>query len=174
MSDDMELAGGEAFYRLSKALKAAGDGDLRKELNKGLRAAGKPLIKDTRAEALRILPKRGGLAKLVAKEPQRVQVRTGATTAGVRIVVGKKRGAARAANRGLIRHPVFASHDLARKEWAWVAQRVKPGWFDATLAGKGPDVVKPELQAAIQSVVNQVVARAAAEASGRTRGGRRG
>lgn len=154
MSDDFSMEGAEQFYRLSKALKTAGETELRKELNKGLRNAAKPLIKDTRATALRILPKRGGLAQIVAKEPQRVQVRTGDKTAGVRIVVGKKRGAARATNRGIVRHPVFGIRT------AWVTQRVKPGWFDDTLAEQGPGKVRPELDAAIQRVADQVVSRA--------------
>jgi hypothetical protein len=147
---DFEVTGAEDFYRLSKALKAAGRTDLRKELNKSLRAAAKPLIPQTRAAARQMLPKRGGLADAVARVPQRVQVRTGQATAGVRIVVGKNRSAARASNRGLIRHPVFGNRQ------AWVEQKVPSGWFDDTLRRSGREVL-PALEQAMQDVAEKVV-----------------
>ena len=150
MTDDFELLGADQFLALSKALKHAGRTELRKELNTGMRRAAKPLIPKTRAEALKRLPQRGGLAKQVAKEPQRVQVRTGARTAGVRIVVGKKSGGARGANRGVVRHPVFGNRER------WVDQKVPAGWFDEPLQDSAP-AVRPELEKAIQRVADQVV-----------------
>ena len=145
-----EAKGAEDFLRASKALKAAGEQELRKELNKALRDAAKPLIADTRAEAERILPKRGGLAKRVAKTPQRVQVRTGQDTAGVRIVVGKSNSGARAANEGTVRHPVFGDRDK------FVEQRVPPGWFTRPLE-EGAPTVEPFLEQAIDNVLQQIV-----------------
>lgn len=129
---DITVRGAEEFLALSKRMKAAGQGELRKELNKALKAAVKPLTPKTRAAASR-LPQRGGLAALVAKEPQTVQVRTGAATAGVRLVVGKRRGVARQADEGTIRHPVFG-----RKPF--VAQRVRPGWFTETAEDNFTDI----------------------------------
>lgn len=126
---DLSVRGAEDFLALSKRMKAAGQGELRKELNKGLREAVKPLIPQTRAAARSRLPQRGGLAALVAKEPQRVQVRTGAGTAGVRLVVGQKGGGARAADQGAIRHPVFGRP-------TFVTQQVRPGWFTETAEGE--------------------------------------
>lgn len=149
---DFEIRGADDFYRLSKALKEAGHtgkGSLRNELNKRIRDATKPLIRETRENAARTLPSRGGFAARVAKAPQRVQTRTGRDP-GVRIVVGKRRGdGAQGANRGTIRHPVFGRDQF-------VSQRVTPGWFDKPLEA-GASKVRPEIEKAIESVAEQVV-----------------
>lgn len=148
----VDIQGGEDFYRLSKALKAAGETGLRKELNKELRNAGKPLIPKTRAAARAQLPRAGGLSEAVARAPQRVQVRTGTKTAGVRIVVSNNRSAARAANRGVVRHPVFGADK-------WVTQQIPQaeGWFDETLEREAPKVARPAIEAALESIAERVV-----------------
>lgn len=146
---DASVRGADDFFRLSKALKRAGRGDLRKELNKAMKDAAKPLIEKTRAEARSSLPSRGGLAEQVAKEPARVQVRTGAQTAGVRIVVGKRRGGARSTDTGTIRHPVFGTG-------RWVTQRVDGGWFSDTLRDSAP-AVRPSLERVLQDMAQKVV-----------------
>lgn len=145
MSDDFTVTGADDFYRLSKALKAAGRGDLRKELNKALRNATKPLIRKTRQAALDKLPQRGGLARSIAKAPQRVQVRTGQQTAGVRIV-----GKGASLDRGRFRHPVFGNREV------FVEQTVEPGWFSETLAAGAPEV-RPEIEQALESIAQQIV-----------------
>lgn len=144
----MRVSGAEDFYRLSKALKQAGEIELRKQLNKALRDAAKPLIADTRDAARKNLPHRGGLADLVAKGPIRVQVRTGAKTAGVRIV-GKGQGL-RGADRGKVRHPVFGHRGK------FVTQDVPPGWFTETLQEKAPKV-RPAIDQALQAVADIIV-----------------
>lgn len=146
---DFEIHGAESFLQLSKALKHAGRTDMRKELHKGVRKAARPLIPKARAEARRRLPKRGGLAELVAREPARTQVRTGADP-GVRIVIGKKRGGARATNRGAIRHPVFGDKSK------WVEQRISPaGWFDESMMGE-KRAIQRDIEKAILNVVDQI------------------
>lgn len=153
MPADFEVRGAEQFLALSKALKAAGQTEMRKEMNAELRKAAKPLIQDTRSAALQTLPKRGGLAALVAREPQRVQIRTGTKTAGMRIVVGRRRGGAQATNRGQVRHPVFGNSK------AYVNQQVPSGWFDDTLAGSGPKV-RPYVEAALNHVAQEIARKA--------------
>lgn len=150
MADDVTVKGADDFLKLSKALKAAGRKDLRKELNKGLKAAAKPLIGKTRAKARSTLPKKGGLAAAVAKTPQRVQVRTGADTAGVRLVVGKNGSGARGANRGVVRHPVFGNREN------WVDQKVPSGWFDDTVKAEAPEI-RRELERTVETVAEQIV-----------------
>ncbi len=150
MAADFQVTGADQFVKLSKALKNAGRTDLRRDLNKRLRDAGKPLIAKTR-EAARSgrLPDSGGLAALVAKEPQRVVVSTGRDP-GVKIVVGRKGGGARAANRGEVRHPVFG------RSGSFVTQQIEgAGWFDATLADAAPTVL-PFLEKALNDVVDRV------------------
>lgn len=138
------MGGADDFLRLSKALKEAGHtgkGGLRNELNAEMRKAVKPVIPLTRAEALRILPHRGGYAILVSKTPQRVQVRTGDRTAGVRVVVATSKSSARRANRGVIRHPTFGNRE------AFVDQKVTPGWFDVPAQDALPEVRAAALNA---------------------------
>lgn len=147
---DFKVTGAEDFYKLSKSLKAAGRTELRKELTKGMRKATKPLIAKTKSAAGSTLPRRGGLAALVAREPQRVQVRTGAQTFGVRIVVGRTKGGARGADAGTVRHPVFGHRDR------FVAQPVTPGWFTASLEAAAP-LVQPEIEAAMEAVAQKIV-----------------
>lgn len=147
---DFQITGVEDMLKLSKALKQAGRGELRKSLSKGMQAGVKPLIPLTRAEARATLPQAGGLADLVAKAPQRVQVRTGEMTAGVRLVVGNSKSGARAANAGLIRHRVFGTD-------RWVEQRVPGGWFDRICAEQGSRLALPALEAAMQAVVDEIV-----------------
>lgn len=149
MADDFRVRGADDFLRLSKALKAAGRTELRKDLHKGLRKAAKPLIPKARAEARSRLPQRGGLAAQIAKEPARVQVRTGKDP-GIRILIGKKRGGARAANQGRIRHPVFGNPEV------WVDQQVKPGWFDDTMKGAAP-AIRRDLLRAMEDTAGQVI-----------------
>lgn len=152
MADDFEVQGADQFLELSKALKHAGHGELRKELNKRIRVAAKPLIPKARAEAMTRLPQRGGLAKQIAKEPIRVQTRTGRDP-GVRIVVGKKNGGARSANRGRLRHPLFGNRER------WFEQTVKPGWFDDPMAAGAPEIRKG-VEQAIDSIVDEIVRKA--------------
>lgn len=147
---DIIVRGTEDMLRLSKALKAAGRTELRKELNKRMRRAARPLIPLAREEARRVLPQSGGLAELVAHAPMRVQVATGARTAGVRIVVGKDRSGARAANHGLIRHPVFGNRDR------WVEQAIPPHWFDGAMDRNAPHV-RPAVLRAVESVMQEIV-----------------
>ncbi|MGZ4663587.1 MAG: hypothetical protein ACXV5Q_00675 [Frankiaceae bacterium] len=148
MSDDFRITGAEDFLALSKALKHAGRGELRKELNKQMRDAAKPLIGDVRQAAERELPKHGGLNRVVSRGRIRVQTRTGAQTAGVRIV-GAGQGL-RSADLGILRHPVFGHRDR------FVAQDVPAGWFTATLNDKARTVL-PALAQAVQNIADQVV-----------------
>lgn len=158
--DPIRVEGLEQFYELSKALKEAGDSGMRNALNKELRTRTRPLVQRTRQVARDTLPSRGGLANAIARAPQRIIVRTGRSQdqAGVRIAVGTTRSGARAANRGLIRHPVFA-RDGAEK--VWVEQKVPSGWFDDTLRQEGPAVVEQAAISAVADVLNGVVKRAA-------------
>lgn len=149
MTADFEIRGADEVLRLSKALKHAGRGDLRKALNAGIRKAAKPLIAKSKAEAKTRLPQRGGLAAAIARTPQRVQVRTGKDP-GVRIVVGGKGGAARGANAGTIRHPVFGNRDV------WVSQKVRPGWFEEPMEGGAPEV-RRHIEDALNDVAERVV-----------------
>jgi len=159
---DFTVKGTGDFLKLSKALKAAGRTEMRKELNKRLRGAGKPLIPEIRTAARRELPKSGGLAKRMAKRPIRVVTRTG-RDAGIKIVMARTQ---EGYNDGVIRHPVNrkGTRKLRKGEFGprakpvpWVEQRIGPGtWFDDEIVAKRGLVV-PLLEQAIKSVLDDIV-----------------
>lgn len=157
---DIEVRGAEQFLRLSKALKAAGETEMRKQLHKTMRDTAKPLVKEARQAATESgIPKSGGLAARIAKTAFRPQVRTGATTAGVRITAPGKAVAARTLNdSGIVRHPVYAQGDKTRREWTWRTQSVPAaqGWFDRAMKrNAGP--VRLKLLAALDQVRREIL-----------------
>ena len=128
------IKGANDFLALSKKLKAAGETGLRRELNKGLQRAAKPLIPKVREAARRELPKAGGLNERIAKKPYRVQVRTGAKTAGVRVVGTKVDPRINAAGR--VAHPVFGR---PKSTVVQIVPEAK-GYFTDTITESGPDI----------------------------------
>ena len=132
------LKGADDFLRLSKALKAAGQKDLRKELHKAVAAAAKPVIPAVREDARRDLPKHGGLNERIARKPLRAQTRTGEKTAGVRIVGSKVDPRI---NEGRVYHPVFGRRP-------GVVQQVPSakGYFTDTIARQAPEIRSAVLQ----------------------------
>ena len=128
------LGGADEFYRVSKALKAAGETGLRNELNKAVRLAAKPLIPKVRDAARANLPKQGKLNERIAKKPYRAQARTGTNTAGVRIVGTKVDPRINA--QGRIQHPVFGRPGSTVVQFDPDAK----GYFDETLREAAPQV----------------------------------
>lgn len=148
---DFEVTGADQFLALSKALKAAGQADLRKELNKGLRDAAQELIPLAREEARAVLPSSGGLNERVARARMRVKVSTGRDP-GVSIVAGRPGSGARGAEFGRIRHPVFGNREK------WVTQTVPAKWLTGTVS-RSRHVVIPKLEEALERVARKVVDR---------------
>jgi hypothetical protein len=125
--------GARDYLAVSKALKAAGRSDLRKEFNKTIRTAAKPLIPKVRQSAREKGPKQGGLNERLAKNPYRVQTRTGANTAGVRIVGTKVDP--RINDLGRIQHPVYGHKPVVVQ----YDPKLK-GYFDEPLKESGPAI----------------------------------
>lgn len=159
MVADFEVRGVDDFLRLSKALKQAGDKELRKALHKGMQQATKPLQTKAARELSAALPgplkARGAAVKQVAK------VKTGrdpGVTVGVQYGRrGRGLGAsnARMVNRtGQVRHPVFGNRER------WANTRVGgQGWFDRTYE-RGASEIRGELEQVMEDVAEQVVRRA--------------
>ena len=128
------VRGAEEFLALSKRLKAAGETGLRKELNKAVRTAAKPLIPKVKAAARAQLPSRGGMNEHYVRKRYRVQARTGQNTAGVRIASPKTDPRVDATGR--IAHPVFG------RPKSRVVQQVPRarGFFSETIKGDAPAV----------------------------------
>lgn len=136
------VQGANDFLALSKRLKQVGEGEMRKELHKAMRDAAKPLIPKVRQAAMKDLPSAGGLNRRIAKKPLRAQQRTGARTAGVRIVGTKVDPRI---NEGRVWHPVFGD----RKPGAIQPVPAAKGYFTDTLAEAGPEV-RDEILAVIR------------------------
>lgn len=130
---DISARGGRDFLAVSRYLKDAGQSGLRKEFHKTVRDAAKPLVPKVREAARSRGPKRGGLNDALAKKPYRVQARTGAKTAGVRIVGTKVDP--RINSLGRIQHPVFG-HKPPVVQYNGAVK----GYFDDTLTREGPSV----------------------------------
>jgi hypothetical protein len=154
--------GAEQFLALSKALKAAGKTELRKELHRQMRIAAKAAMPTAEKRLQGALP--SGLKNRSAVR-QVVRVKTGKDP-GVTVAVpyGKrKRNGMSAQNarllnsQGAIRHPVWARDDKTSSEWRWVNQRV-PGsaWFDDTYTEAAPELRKA-LEAAMEAVAEHIV-----------------
>jgi hypothetical protein len=159
VSAPFEVRGAKELAQLSKALKDAGQTGMRKELTAGMSRAARPLLAVAKQAAQDTFPKQGGLADRERKVSFRVSVRTGAKTAGVRIVAPGRYVAAGAVNRtGRFRHPVFADSRKTRRDWTWTTQTVPggQGWFDRAMNDSAP-VVRRELEQAMENVLDKIV-----------------
>jgi hypothetical protein len=155
---DFEVRGAEQFLRLSKALKDAGQGDIRKALHKGLRDTVNREKQDAADALAAALP--SGMAGLGKGVKQAIVVKTGADP-GVSVVVrfgkaGRGLGAknAQAVNRkGQFRRPVY-------KTGAWADQPAKSsGWFDKTWMDKAP-ALRNGLERVLEDVADDIVRKA--------------
>lgn len=138
------IRGTDDLERVARALKAAGDATLRKELLAGIRKAGKPVVDDVKAGGLATIPSRGGLAKKVAGSGIGVRTRLTGRSAGVRIQKSKAVTGMLIDKYGSFRHPVFADGAKTRKEWRWVQQdaSLAKGWFTEEIEKRAPEFRK--------------------------------
>lgn len=138
---------GQGLKDLQRKLKLLDAKELRRELNKELRLAGRPLIAAARNAAAADLPRAGGLAARVERAPMRVSVTSSQREPGVKIVV--KGVDARNTNRGRLRHPTYGHRDR------WVTQQIKPGWFTDRMRRDAP-LARPRIKAALDRVAAKV------------------
>jgi hypothetical protein len=138
---DFEVRGSRDLALLGRRLKDVGRGDLRRELLRGIRTAGREALPDVRQSAYRTLPRRGGLAERVGKQAYSVQTRLSLGNASVRLV-GRGMKELRDIDSGRLRHPVWG--DRSR----WVQQEVTPGFWSKPLQRR-----RPKMQAQIEQVM---------------------
>jgi hypothetical protein len=141
-------SGSAQLAALSARLKVTGDRTLRLELLRGLKSGSTPLVKKVADAARSQLPHGGGLNEQVAGQKVKVQVRTGARTAGVRMTTTAPDTSM--TDKGFVRHPTFGRRT---GKGSWVTQQIPAakGWWSQTLADSAPDV-QPELLAAMERV----------------------
>ena len=131
-------SGSAQLAALAVRLKVVGDKTLRRELLRGLKSGADPLVKNVAEAARSQLPHGGGLNEQVAGQKVKVQVRTGARTAGVRLTTTAPDTSQ--TDAGFVRHPVYGN----RKKWVMQQIPAAKGWWSQTLADGGSDVT-PEL-----------------------------
>ena len=146
MADDFKVTGADDLALLARRLKEGGHGELRKELLRGIRDAGKVVVPKIKQEMAETLPKRGGFAALAAREPIAVRTKTSASGASVRLF--RKRGDW--LNRGRLRKPLFGNKDH------WYDQQVPSDWFGKAIEGDAP-----EIRRAIEKVMDDIAAKIA-------------
>jgi hypothetical protein len=140
---DVTVRGEEKLAKIAGAVQRFAP-DLRKELLREIRTGVKPILEEIRDEAEETLPRRGGLADLVAGAKYGVRTRTFGKEAGVRVEGRLPGHDINSVDRGSLRHPVFG-----RK--SWVQQPVRPGFFS-----RPPEAAKPALQAVVLKAMDTV------------------
>jgi hypothetical protein len=147
---DISTRGTEKLIRLGAAIRQAGDKDLKRELTKAMRRAGRPLLRSARQGALQILPYHGGLNERVAASRFSSTVSTIGSGAGLRIsAVGRYQLSG--LDDGIDRHPVFGNRAN------WVTQAIVPGWFSKPLTLDAPKQ-KVEVDKAVDDVAAKLEA----------------
>jgi hypothetical protein len=145
VSDDFQVSGVEDFLKLSKALKAAGRSGVRKELNKGMRNAAKPIIPKIREALREEMPHSGGLGDFLAGKPISVVTRTGSDP-GVFALIKKQDP--RLESQGRLPHPVFG-----RKPF--VVQQVRSGVVGDAVEKAAPDVLQA-IEGVLQTFIDDI------------------
>lgn len=162
---DVQVKGAEDFARVSRDLRKAGRGDLRKQMNKQIRAEARPTVAALKSAVLSVetevpgakRPARGArstnLRVRIARAIQ-VKLTTSGWRSGVRIRVdGTKLGEQRALPKALDsprgwKHPVFGDRNV------WVAQRGEP-WWGVTIEPRVPGM-RRRMQDVIERVARQI------------------
>lgn len=144
-------SGSAQLALIGAALRATGARDLRLELLRGTKEAGRPLVHAVHDAAMAQLPRTGGLNAQVAGQKVTVSVRTGARTAGVRLTTTAPDTAQ--TDAGFVRKPTWGHRDR------WVTQAIPKatGWWSRTLAQSGPLTV-PAMLAVQTRVARKIMA----------------
>lgn len=146
---DVRITGADQLARLAAAAKAAGNGQLRKDLLKGLRLAAKPVAESIKDQARSDLP--GGLGESYGSAKLAPRTRTTGKGAGVRIQGPKKGQGAdmgRVNDTGQVGHPVFGNRAV------WARNSVPSGF-----AERGGEQAAPTARLAMTAVMQETVAR---------------
>jgi hypothetical protein len=149
---ELRIEGAAKFGTLAKALKQAGDKELRKELYAGINRAVKPLSESVKVETKNYLPRR--YAFELAKSLKVKARRRAGRDPSVRLVGqaktprGKERDL-RSLNRGRLRHPLYGNRGY------WYNQEVPPNWWDDPLL-EGVEPVREELVNVLEDIAHKL------------------
>lgn len=146
---NFEVRGAEKFEKVAKALKQAGDKELRKELYSSINRATKPMRANAKKSAERNLPRAGGLNKRVARARMSTRRVTGKNP-GVKIVA-KGMDQLALMDSGMVRHPVWGNRGR------WVNQPIPDaeGWFSKPMEDGKPEAAR-EIVHALDGVAKKL------------------
>jgi hypothetical protein len=151
---DFEVTGKQQFVGLAKALNAQGSAGkgLKRELMAEIKTAAKPMENEVRAHLPAYLPNRYA-AILAASLVVRPSQSTRGSGAGLKLTgYAKGKGRRRQVNAvegGVLRHPAWGN----RK--AWVAQKVKPGFWSEPME-RSRDKPATAIRRAIQNAIRKL------------------
>lgn len=149
MNLDIDFLERARLARMKEAIRQARIRTLRRELEGAQRRAVRPLQREIRQSALRMLPKRGRYAGIMAGA-----IRVSTRRAGLKLyVVIYARGKAefrdvRRVDAGFLRHPVFGHR---RRKWATTG--VPPGFVMIPVRKMQHEIVKESLDALQHTIV---------------------
>lgn len=158
------VRGADQLKELGAALKGA-DKDIKREMLRGFREAGKPLVKDVKAGILATFPNKGGLADRVAKSSIGVRTRLTGKSAGVRVQAVGKQGRSVTTRSlrsmdaaGSWRHPIYPIPSRPRKTWKWKEQSsgAVEGWFTEETENHADDI-RADLVKAMNRAADRIV-----------------
>lgn len=141
MVAELRIEGADKFGELARALRRAGDKELRTALYRGINSSVKPLSEDVKKRTPEYFPRRYA-AELAKTLKVRVRRRAGRDPS-IRLMgqsktkLGKERDLA-SLNRGRLRHPLYGNRSY------WYDQKVPPNWWDDPML-EGVDEVREVL-----------------------------
>lgn len=141
----IRIEGGDQFKEAARRVRVA-NGELPQEIINALERAAPPLERAATRSAAENLPKRGGLAAIVASAGMSHSRRAG----GIRIIA---RGITqlKLTNEGKVRHPVYGNPGT------WVGQAIPKAkdWFDKPIRAGAPKI-RAELNKALEKIARKI------------------
>lgn len=164
MADRRTVIIGEQFFadlnHLAGEYRTAGN-TLRRRMAKRLRQIGKPYGQKVLEAGAEEFPHGGGLADRMRAGKATANMSLGGANPSVVIsltahsATGQRMAVKQMDAEGLIRHPVYGSHDRPRSEWGWAAQRIRPHIFTDEF-GKGADFIRSEVGEEIKRILAEI------------------
>ena len=146
---NITVRGTEQLTTLAQRFREAANSGLRDELRNTLSTLGPGIIDSVRNSARTTLPRRGGLAALIADTSEFTAPIVTTPTEVKLSITARSNVDIRLLNDGTVRHPLFGNRQH------WYNQTVKPGWFTRPLVGIGPRVSE-ELNQTLETVARRI------------------
>lgn len=158
MDSGVRISGARGIALVGEHLRKMGnDRTIVNQMAKEIRTAGKPVKKAVKANALTMLPKKGGMNVWAARTRVNVRVRRAPSTAGIDFVAGRtKRGGKADIKRldaGKLRAPNFPRVPFKTQ---WHLQTVPEGFASKAVEGPGLDEFEAACDRAIRKAIESL------------------